>query len=611
MSFDARGVRDAFTKIARIAYDGLVPACFLGFAAYAAASTANVLTLFALREPTFDQYREYAHYLSQPFLTSVFMLENGHRPVFPALIANIEITALHADQSLQLGIGSLCVALAVAIIAIVAWRHTMPRAGRAAGVMLAAAGIVWLANARMLVQGVGQLQVYLVVVSLLIAVLLTWRAYRIDSPGMMTAASFACAVAMFTFGTGAAVFPTVIALGLWLRMGARRLAIPVFAWLICLVLYLIVLPGHEAVRHGLTLRPVDSARAAAAWLSSPWANAFFGFADPPLQPWIQYAEDGAMMRAANAVVKLSGLSWPTISTAFGALGIFAFIVRTACRFARRAEPSRYETLANALCVFGLLTAAVIGLGRLDAFETLPNQVFADRYLPWTCLFWIGLALLLLDDVCRSGKRVALGAVLACCFIIPFALWPTHRSWAGWTAAVYRAAERAAAAARSNVFDADAFPNDADASRDDVLRSLAAFKAQRLAMFADPGWELMAKTATPAAPRTGVAIDAHIVSSFDDALSKHTAARVEGVVRDGLDRIRDCQLAIIDEDDRVVGIAQFSFIDRDGGIMRLHHRPKRGFDAYISDYRPDGRYRIAAIQRTSHEVLAQAPIAPAG
>jgi hypothetical protein len=45
-------------------------------------------------------------------------------------------------------------------------------------------------------------------------------------------------------------------------------------------------------------------------------------------------------------------------------------------------------------------------------------------------------------------------------------------------------------------------------------------------------------------------------------------------------------------------------------LRLRHRPKRGFDAYIRDYRPDRVYRIAAIQKTSRELLAQAPIAPA-
>jgi hypothetical protein len=605
MSSAPRDPRNAFSK----AVSWALPGCFLLFAAYYAATTANVLSQFALREPTFDQYKEYARYLSQPFLTSVFMLENGHRPVFPALIANIEIATMSANQLLQLGIGSLCVVLSVSIIAITAWRHVMPRAARAAAVMLAVLGLLWLANARMLVQGVGQLQIYLVVVSVLIAALASWMAYRDGSRSAMLTATVACIVAMFTFGAGAAAFPSIIALGLWLRLPLRRLAIPVCAWLICLVLYLVVLPGHEGVQHSLALRPLDSALAAARWLSSPWANAFFGLADPPLQPWLQHSVSISMVRSANAVVGTTGIRWPSISTFFGVLGIVVFLARIAWRYVHRAEPSRYETLATALCLFGLFTAAVIGLGRLDYFDAFPNQEFADRYLAWPCLFWTGLMLLLIDDACRSGKRSAIGAMLACCFALPFLLFPTHHAWSGWTTLVYRGAERAAAAARSDVFDAEVYP-DADATREDVLQSLAAFKAQRLAMFAAPGWELLGMPTTTATPRADIVMDAHIVAKFDDAVSHLPAARVEGVVRDGLDRLRDCQLAVVDDDGRVAGIAQFSFIDRDAGLLRLRHRPKRGFDAYIRDYRPDRVYRIAAIQKTSRELLAQAPIAPA-
>ena len=586
-----------------------LPACFLLIAAYYALTTANTLWQFALRQPTFDQYKEYARYLSQPFLTSIFMLENGHRPVFPALIANIEIATMNADQTLQLVIGGLCIAFSVAMIAMTAWRHAMPRAARAAAVMVAVLGLLWLANARMLVQGMGQLQVYLVVVSVLAAAHALWSASRDGSPFAVPLTAGACIVAMFTFGAGAAAFPCMIALGVWLRVPARRIAILVGAWLACLVLYLFLLPGHEGVQHSLALRPLDSALAAARWLSSPWANAFLGLADPPLQPWLQHGILAAMTVAANAVVNATGVAWPNLSMLFGVFGIVVFVSRTTWRYVRRAEPSRYETVANALCLFGLLTAAVIGIGRLDYFDAYPNQAFADRYLAWPCLFWTGLMLLLLDDTCRSGKRLQMGVMLACCLALPVVLFPTHRAWSGWAAAVYRGAERSAAAARSDVFDVDVYPDGADATRDDVLQSLAAFKARHLAMFAEPGWELMGTSTAAADPRTDITIDARITSTFEDAVSKLPAARVEGAVRDGLGRMRDGQLGIIDEDGRVVGIAQFSFSTREGGTVRLRHRSKRGFDAYIRDYQPDHHYRIAAIQKTSHALLAQAPIAP--
>ena len=606
----------ALARLTRTPATLLLTLWFLACAAYFAATTANVLTLFALRQPTFDQYKEYAHYLSQPFLTSVFMLENGHRPVFPALIANVEIATMNADQLLQLGIGALCIALALSVVATVAWRHAMPLSARAAAVMVSVLGLLWLANARMLVQGVGELQIYLVVASMLLAALALWAAQQDDSWRAMAAATIACVVAMFTFGAGAAAFPSVLALGILLRLRWRLLAIPACAWAVCLVLYIVVLPGHEGVQHSLAFRPFDSAMAAARWLSSPWANAFFGLADPPLQGWLPDAlrAGDALSRgtasAADRVAAWTGAPWPSTCAAFGVTGILVFVARTLLRYSRRATPSRYETIANALCVFGLLTAAVIGLGRLDYFDAFPTQVFADRYLAWPCLFWTGLALLLLDDAFRSGHRVAILVVLAGCVALPVVLLPTHRAWAGWAAAVYRSAERSAAAARSDVFDADVFPDGADATREDVLHTLAGLKARRLAMFADPAWELMQTTATAPAANSEVVLEAHIVAAFDDPVSALPAARVEGVVRQGLNAIDDCQLAVIDEDDRVVGLAQRSFIDGEARILRLHHPAKNGFDAYIRDYRADRRYRIVAVEPASHHVLAQAPVAPA-
>ncbi len=589
---------------------------FLGCAAYFAATTANVLTLYALRQPTFDQYKEYAHYLSQPFLTSVFMLENGHRPVFPALIANIEIATMGANQLLQLGIGCLCIALALGVVATVAWRHAMPLVARAAAVMLSVLGLLWLANARMLVQGVGELQIYLVVASVLLAALATWAATQTGSWRAMAAATIACVVAMFTFGAGAAAFPSVLALGTLLRLRWRLLAIPACAWAVCLVLYIVVLPGHEGVQHSLALRPFDSAMTAARWLSSPWANAFFGLADPPVQAWLPDAlrAGDTLSRttasAADSLVSWMGAPWPSISTAFGVIGILAFLVRTLLRYLRRAAPSRYETIANALCIFGLLTAAVIGLGRVNYFDAFPYQIFADRYLAWPCLFWTGLALLVLDDACRSSNRAAIVFVLAGCAVLPLILLPTHGAWADWAAAMYRSAERSAAAARSDVFDPDVYPNDADASRDNVLSTLAAMKARHLGMFADPGWELAQTTAAPSVDDARVVMDAHVVATFQDPISALPAARVEGVVRQGMKALAHGQLAVVDDADRIVGLVQFSFVDGDSHIMQLHHPSLHGFDAYIRDYRADRHYRIVAVESVLHRIVAQAPIAPA-
>jgi len=485
--------------------DWLLPAWFLGFALFFAATAACTLINYALPQPTFDQYKEYAEYLSHPFLDSVLNVENGHHPVFPALIANIEITLFHANQYLQLAIGSACVFVTVGVLAFVAWRHDMPRAARAAGVMLAVLGVLWLANARMLLQGVGQLQVYLVMLSVIVAMWSTWIAAQRDSWTAIGAASAASAVAMFTFGAGVAAFPTVLVLAFLLRLRRQKLLLPLLAFALCLVLYVFVLPGHQGVRNSLAIRPLDSLVTAAQWLSSPWANSFWGLADPPLQPWMtqnfRHTETVGPLLAhlANALVASTGWRWQSLSTIFGIAGLVAFAALLLRRFVRRVPFSRYTAIATGLCVFGAMTAAIIAIGRLDYLASNPNQVFADRYLGWPCLFWIGLMLLLLDEICRRELRARAALLLLPLLLLPILLLPTHRGWAGWSASMHQLAQRSAAAARSDVYDAAVFPDGQDAAREDVLRTLSLLKENRLAMFADPGWQLLGASITESSP----------------------------------------------------------------------------------------------------------------
>jgi len=593
--------------------DWLLPAACLGFALYFALTAASTLLNYALLQPTFDQYHEYALYLTQPFLDSVLMVENGHHPVFPALIANIEIALLHADQLLQLGIGSACVFGTALVLALVAWRHDMPRAARATGVMLAVLGLLWLANARMLLQGVGQLQVYLVMLAVTLAIVCTWIAARNDSWRAIGAASAASAVAMFTFGAGVGAFPTVLVLGALLRLRWPKLLLPLATFALCLLLYVFLLPGHRGVQGSLAIRPLDSLATAAQWLSSPWANAWLGLADPPLQPWLTqnlHRHSGLaslLAGTANALAAGVGLPWQSISTLFGLLGVGVFVVQTATRLMRRIPFSRYTAVATGLCLFGAMTALVIGVGRLDYLDANPNQVFADRYLGWPCLFWTGLTLLLLDSVSRRNRPALTNAALLTLLLLPVLLLPTHRGWAGWAASMHQIAQRSAAAARSDVFDAAVFPDGADARREDVQASLGLFREKHLAMFADPGWQLLGTSLADASAPAEIEVNARVTGTLRDALTQLPAAHVEGEIKQGMALVRDAQLVVIDEAWRVCGLAEFSFVAGDAKPLSLRVPRKRGFDGYIRDYHPEQRYRIAVLRTDTHTVLVQTPI----
>jgi len=600
---------------------GLLAAAFLACALLYALSTLCTILNFGLRQPMFDQYKEYGNYLSLPFLDSVIMIENGHRPVIPALIANLEILWFQADQSLQLAIGTFCIFLTWGLIAWTFWtQKDMPRTARAAGVMLATLGLLWLGNARMLLQGVGQLQAHMVVCFVTVAALSTYEAARRDSWGWIAGAAIACAAAMFTFGAGVAAFPTIIALGVLLRMRWPKLLVPLLAAALCLYLYILVLPGHQGVQNSLSLQPIATLVIVAQWLSSPWANALLALADPPLQPWLPGSFDTDLGRllvtTANGIVAATNTPWRSITTVLGAAGIMLFVARLIVIYLRRKPVSRSEALANALCMFAFASAVIVGIGRLDYLRAVPDQTFADRYLVWPCLFWMGLAWLVVTDICRLKNRGAAAIGLSFLVALPIVLYPTHRAWAGWSAAIYHISQQSAASVRSGVFDETLFPSGADASRDDVLRTLTLLKQRQLAMFAEPSWQLVSRQLQgPPSRSETYGLDLHVDRSFRDQESGLTAAQVEGTFRpESLPLRTGEQLAVLDDEDRIVGLAESSFISPDATGLRLDVARKRGFSGYIRDYRKNANYRLVLLQAADRSVLLKDiphPDSPAG
>jgi hypothetical protein len=189
--------------------------------------------------------------------------------------------------------------------------------------------------------------------------------------------------------------------------------------------------------------------------------------------------------------------------------------------------------------------------------------------------------------------------------MPVVLYPTHSGWAGWSAAVYQVAQRSAAAARSDVFDSTVFPDGPDASRNDVLRTLSLLKQQRLAMFADRAWKLMGEEAKVSRQAGEIALHVRVGSTFVDAATGLTAARIQGAISHGVARAARGQLTILDDQNRVAGFAEFSFLDADA--LRLAIPRKRGFDGYIRDYHADHGYRLVLLQADTNRAVLLNPI----
>ncbi|MCX7563946.1 hypothetical protein OS176_10465 [Xanthomonadaceae bacterium XH05] len=570
-------------------------------------TASGMIVAFAWPQPMLDQFRLYRIYLELPFPENVLQWENGHRPIIPGLIRVLEIHWLAADQSLQIGVGALCALATVACIAGVALCD--PRSGvvvRLAGGMLAVMAVFWFGNARMLLHGNELVHTYLLTLSVVLAALCVWRARSKPWPWM--AASTACGVvATFCFGPGLALFPAVMLVAILAGVPWRAVLLPVLGGLFCAALYLFVLPDDETVRGALAFSLHETPVLAARWIASPWITAWLGFADPPLNPVaagiMAGRNHGLLVGSANVVQSLLGLrAGNGIAVLIGMAGFGVLGIALVRAWRQRTPLTQVDGLALVLMSFGAATAVLIALARHGYFQSHPDQVFADRYQVWPCLFWLGVMLAMPGMV--RGSRWLGAAVLAVVVALPLVAWPTHALWMGWGETVYRDNRASAAAARTDVFDADVLlRNDTSVTLEDKLHALALLRQHRLAMFAAPEAQWLGRQlpSTPL-PVPEVRIATHWRRTVDDLRGgERRGGRIEGVVEAGMAAIpRDGVLLVLDGRNRVAGFAEFSFRSV-GGYRRLLHR-KSGFDAYVRDYDANAAYRLVSVSGSGEALL---------
>jgi hypothetical protein len=593
------------TRILRKMPGLLATSVLLLFGSLYALSGLIAIINFAWPHPMFDQYRLYTYYLGLPFPENVLQLENGHRPIVPALIRLAEIQWFSANQILQITFGTTCAFLTAAIVAITVWRErdvSMPI--RAACFASAWISVFWLANARMLLHGNELVHAYLLTLCVVLGALAVYRASRGSSQAWMFAATMTCIVATFCFGPGIATFPALVVLAWLSRVPLRSLWSLPAGFAICIIVYLWALPGDGGVRGMLHLRPLESIAMAARWIASPWITAWLGFAEPSSYPWITDKSDSssiisALKYSADTSQALLHLDWRfggAMLIGLSGFGILAIALLR--RLGRRSALGLSESLALTLAMFGAATSLVIGIGRLDYLIELPGQVFADRYLVWPCLFWLGCGMLLLLKFDRIGRPARAVAIIVA-VIVPIALLPTHESGVGWGALVYRNGQIAAIAARSDVIDGNRFYDDAAASRGDRLLTLRLLKERRLAMYAAPETEWLGRSVSLTAADPRVEIQFARVDAVNDVRDGSLAAHFDGTIATGLNVVRDGgALAVVDSHDRVTGFVVRSFLGSHKSSLRLNLPKKRGFDGYIRHYSPTETYRLVLLDPTA-------------
>jgi len=591
------------------AWRDLVALSLIGTAAVWLWSSLATLATFALRYPAFDQYRLYAIYLGLPFPANAVQLENGHRPILPALLRLLEIRWFGADQILQTVVGLAAAAASLALIVrTIARECSLDIVTRAAAILLSTLAIFWLGNARVLIHGNESVQMYFVMLFVVLAIFIVAKRRE---PASIALACACCLSASFSFGTGMASFGAVMLLGAIVRWRWPEWTIVSVAFLASIGVYALGLPGSAGVRHTLFVAPHENVAIVLRWLSAPWMCAWLGNGDAMLPSWGRSAvsQTGlgyAVLASARGIAAMFGEdALLRESLLVGALGVVAFFAAIVHAWRRRAALSSLRFLALGLSAFAFGAAVIVCFARLEAFRMFPGDVFADRYLPWSCLFWLGLALYALGGESRSTWKAPAAAFAA--FATAAILLTSQRSQAGWSAAVSRNIQHSAVAAQLGIWDADTLPDDRSSRRDTTIHSLDLLRERGVAEFAEPEFELVSTgwRAPPVlpAPREGGA--ARIDRTFRDTWGNRNVAAFEGVLPKALPR--DPLLAVVGTDGTLRGLAKRSFVTYAAHSLRFDWPKLRGFDGYVIDPHPGETLTILALDRQSHDALAAIPL----
>jgi hypothetical protein len=537
-----------------------ITAFFLVAAAFYTFNSIDVVLRYAPHALYADQWRQYLHYVTLPFPQNIFHPDNGHRLVLPNLIAWLEIEWFSGNQWLQIGTGLACGLMAATIAALLsASDRVVPAAYRAAAAFLCFFAIFWLANVRTLFHSTELLHTKLPMLCLIAAIALSIVAARRAHASFALFAALLLALgATFSFGYGLSVFLGVFATLIARKARPQLVAICIAGLVVTAGLYL-ALPGSDGVRGVMTFAPLENLLAGARWLGAPFVTMVSYLWDPGATGLVPTdtlrSLTGAV--AASAAAHLSDLHVSVLPQAlFGAFGMLALVVASWRRLRASDAAGPMEATGLGIAWFGLGAAGIVSLSRLAYFHEHPEQIYADRYLCWPCLFWLGIALIGLSrrteakagSVAANGPSIASKAVFACALAIPVFAWPTQFGGSIYAALVRGHIDNMAVGSIVGVFPRGADTGESDA--EEIARGVPELSSRHIAQFADDVASMPGKTL----PATARLLDDATVETTpvtDNLLGEPGTSVAVRFPKTAPDTYR---LLLVDAGNRVVGVA---------------------------------------------------------
>jgi hypothetical protein len=524
---------------------------------------------------TGDLWDVYPFAWNHTWLQSALLRQDSHVKFFPRLICLANLHSFHGDSQMLFfaGLALLCVTAALLLIPV--WcDKTVGLSAKTLSTLVVLMGNFWMGRASITANGESNCEDSLAMNGAALAFLLVARTHC----SWATTAIVACAgfFASFSFGTGLAIWPTLLLLAWCLRLPRRTIAVIGISALAAAVIYEIlpVLPFSWLKVSEVSLgNPIGALTEFCKLVGSPVLYT--------IAAWCR-GKTLTNLEQSFGIALWSGLVGLTLA------GI-AVIPRMLRRDLGR---SRLESTGLALLIFNLFALTLIAIGRLKSFGLVP---LAPRYLFWSSLFWTGLILLGI----KRAEHLRWGRSLT--FLFPFAIavfaWPAHyQAWFGCKNAQIKFYDKDAIAMINGVVDAQTrqmVPPEFKQVFEERLHVASQMRARRLDVFADglQDWlglneaDVFGTRHRPQRLHGQCNIDA--LGQCDNGAP---AARVSGQALTHEQSI-PWTLVIIDSHGVIRGVARSTRISP--FINRTFYQSKLtkniGFVGYIRDYNPELQY----------------------
>ena len=410
-----------------------------------------------------DFWSIYEFYFGHSWLETAALKDGGTPLFFPNFFWLASVKFFHGSQQPLVFAGLALLFITAALLLMSVWRdETVGFTAKIMATLVVIIGNFWMGRWAITLSGGFNSENSLTMAAVALVLLLMPKASR-PWP-MMPIIVCAGFVASFSFGTGFAIWPSLLLLAWCLRLRWPSVVLVGVSTLAAIVIYEL-LPPHSQNYHifqragsaGVTLvahlcRLVGSPvlYATASWHGG-W-KAFIG------------SDQGS-----------------TLALWGGMVGLVLAGVAVIPRAVRRdLGKSSLEITGLGLIIFNVGALIVIIAGRIQYFHVLPSEVMAPRYLFWSSLFWTGLLLVGIQraEHLRRGRWPIVFAVLATAVFA----WPDHyREWFhAKTAQCF--SKEAATAVINGVVDDNEQILSLDLER--IARVAPQLRAHRLDMFAD-------------------------------------------------------------------------------------------------------------------------------